>query len=1173
MNSEKISNNNGNDASKIKKGVASFWSLIFVMFQGALSDNLFKFLLMMLIMKDSLERFPKDEIAATAYAGKLTSIAEALFILPFAIAATLAGWFGDRFSKSKVTLALKILEFVIMSAGVFTLGFSNITGALIVLFFMGLQSALFSPSKYGILPELLDESRLGWANGILQGGTFIAIIIGTASGAFLFGEFTNQVYIPCLMLVLLALLGSAAAYKIMALKPADPEAKFSVNPVAMLTLYGKEILKNSGLMWGVFGMFVWWMVAVMLQGSALLAANKVLALSYAQTGVALLPIVIGMGIGCFLTGVISKNRIELGLVPFGAVAMFLASLFSWIVIPELSEVDAMSVAELSHLKITVPFAMGLVGLVSGFFIVPLQAYVIQSCAPSKRGGVWAVSNVITSVGMIIGAAVKGIVIAKTSSPGLVFLISALIMLFTGIFISIKFPHIPLRFLILFFLRGLYRINVKGVENIPKDKGALITPNHQSYLDAILMSAAIERPIRFIIADDIYKIWFIYPFAKLTKSIPVKALGSPRALIYALREASAEIERGGLVCIFPEGQVTRLGMMLPYRRGFRHIVKKLDSPIIPVAIDNAYNTAFALRGGRSCWGQMLHFCRKRRTLNVIIGEPLSPETDHVALRKITMDLNVEAFNFRKKDARPLHIESLDYLKNNLSKKIFADPLSGGMASNLKMLAGTVALGKKLSQVWGENDKIGIMLPPSIGATITNLAATTAGKIPVNLNYTSSPLILSQICEAAKIEKIITSKTFLSKLNMALPEKITPIYLEDIKEKIGAGERIAAMFQGIFYPIDSLGKLLKRKSKGSIDDTATIIFSSGSTGIPKGVELSHWNITANIRAAFQMVDFPPDGKILGILPYFHSFGSTVVLWLPLIIGYKVIFHPNPLHGREIGNLVEQYKITHLLTTPTILNTYIKRVQPEQFGSLIMVLTGAEKLRASVADEFEKRFGIKPIEGFGTTECSPIVSLNTPDLRKPGIYQKGTKHGTIGHPIPGTTVKILDMNTGESLPINQTGMLCVKGHNVMTGYYLMPDKTSEVVKDGWYITGDIAKIDDSGFITITDRLSRFSKIGGEMVPHIKIEDALYQLAGINDTVFAVTGIPDEKKGERLVVLYSIKPEEAKKISAALLETNLPPLWIPRWQDFICVEEIPILGTGKLDLQQVKKIALAKK
>jgi acyl-[acyl-carrier-protein]-phospholipid O-acyltransferase/long-chain-fatty-acid--[acyl-carrier-protein] ligase len=332
------------------------------------------------------------------------------------------------------------------------------------------------------------------------------------------------------------------------------------------------------------------------------------------------------------------------------------------------------------------------------------------------------------------------------------------------------------------------------------------------------------------------------------------------------------------------------------------------------------------------------------------------------------------------------------------------------------------------------------------------------------------------------------------------------------------------------------------------------------------LTHQNIITNIRQVTQIFMLDGHDKILGILPFFHSFGFTVGLWLPAVHGCGVVFHPNPLDATSISELVGKYHVTFLVATPTFLQAYMRRCQPEDFGSLQYVLVGAEKLPERVALTFEDVFGIRPLEGYGCTECSPVVAVNGPEYRAPGFRQVGARRGTIGQPLPGVSVRIVDPESGQMLPANQAGMLLVKGPNVMKGYLGRPDKTAEVLRDGWYTTGDIASMEEDGFLTITDRLSRFSKIGGEMVPHIKIEEKLHELAGVADQVFTVTAVPDEKKGERLVVLHTLAEDQLAPVLEKLAESDLPALWKPRKDQFFHVEGLPYLGSGKLDLRALK-------
>jgi acyl-[acyl-carrier-protein]-phospholipid O-acyltransferase/long-chain-fatty-acid--[acyl-carrier-protein] ligase len=338
------------------------------------------------------------------------------------------------------------------------------------------------------------------------------------------------------------------------------------------------------------------------------------------------------------------------------------------------------------------------------------------------------------------------------------------------------------------------------------------------------------------------------------------------------------------------------------------------------------------------------------------------------------------------------------------------------------------------------------------------------------------------------------------------------------------------------------------------------------------LSHYNIGSNIEQMEQVFALNARDSLLGVLPFFHSFGFTGTLALPGALGVGVVFHPNPLDAKSIGHLVQHHTVTFVLATPTFLQLYMRGCSSEQFGSVRIVAVGAEKLPDRIATAFEERFGVRPLEAYGCTECSPAVTVNTPDFRAAGVHQVGAKRGKIGHPLPGVSARVADLNQpfdGVSLPVGEAGLLLVRGPNVMLGYLGRPEKTAEVLRDGWYVTGDVAALDEDGFLQITDRLSRFSKIGGEMVPHIKVEEKLHELAGVTEQTFVVTAVPDEKKGERLVVLHKLAAGALPAVLDKLAASDLPNLWKPRPDQFFAVAAFPLLGTGKLDLRQVRDLA----
>jgi acyl-[acyl-carrier-protein]-phospholipid O-acyltransferase/long-chain-fatty-acid--[acyl-carrier-protein] ligase len=401
-------------------------------------------------------------------------------------------------------------------------------------------------------------------------------------------------------------------------------------------------------------------------------------------------------------------------------------------------------------------------------------------------------------------------------------------------------------------------------------------------------------------------------------------------------------------------------------------------------------------------------------------------------------------------------------------------------------------------------------------------------------------------------------------------VEPLFLEDLLAELTSGQKLRTYLAVLLLPRFCTERWVLRLGPTRPDDVLTVIFSSGSTGDPKGVMLTHRNIAANAESVIQVIDPRSRDRILGILPLFHSFGYTVTLWVPLQVGASVVYHADPRQSREIGELCRKYRCTIFLATPTFLRMCLRRCEPGDFESLRFLWCGAEKLPPSLAKEFEDKFKVLPMEGYGATELSPAAVVNVPDQDRDGFRQIGNKPGTIGQPLPGVAARIVDPEAGTPLLAGKDGLLLVYGANVMAGYLGRPEATREVIRDGWYVTGDIVRMDDDGFLTITDRLSRFSKVGGEMVPHQKVEDELHAVLTTSERVCVVTAVPDEARGERLVVLHvgMNVAETVQKLSGR----GLPNLWLPRERDFYQVPELPVLGTGKIDLKQCKEIALEK-
>jgi acyl-[acyl-carrier-protein]-phospholipid O-acyltransferase/long-chain-fatty-acid--[acyl-carrier-protein] ligase len=508
------------------------------------------------------------------------------------------------------------------------------------------------------------------------------------------------------------------------------------------------------------------------------------------------------------------------------------------------------------------------------------------------------------------------------------------------------------------------------------------------------------------------------------------------------------------------------------------------------------------------------------------------------------------------------------RRNLRRSKIADS-SGSQMTGGQLLAGTLALRRVLRRevLAADEEHVGILLPPSVGAVLTNSALTIDRRVVVNLNYTVTSEVLNACITQCKIRHVLTSRRMMERTPLKLDTEL--VFVEDLKQRVTLTDKLAAAAAWLL-PAAALESLLRL---GSVrpDEVAAVIFTSGSTGVPKGVMLTHGNLGSNLKAVEKLIHFSRSDVLLGVLPLFHSFGYTATMWTVLAFDPLGVYHFTPLEPRQIGALCRKYHGTILIAAPTFLRTYLRRCEPDDLRSLEVIFAGAEKLPPELAAAFQERFGVLPVEGYGTTELSPVVAGNQPPLRDPSPDRSGNRIGTIGRPLEDIDVKVIDLDTGEDLPRGGQGMLLVRGPNVMKGYLNRPDLTAEVMRGDWYITGDVASIDADGFITITGRTSRFSKIGGEMVPHVGVEAAVRQALGDDnhETQLAVTAVHDDRRGERIVVLHTGLSLPPADICRAMVAVGLPPLWVPSPDSFRQVAAIPLLGTGKLDLTRLREVA----
>lgn len=1126
--------------------------LLIAQFCGAFNDNAWKLIVALL----AIRRLTAEAQAAGADNLELaiqaqTTVAFMVFTLPLVLCSIFAGLLADRLSKRTVIIAMKSVEMLLMALGTLSLWFdsSGQTLPLIVLGLMGVHSALFSPAKYGILPELLPHESLSRGNGLLELWTFTAIITGTAIAGLLLDLSDPFHWRAGAVLTILSTLGFVASW----LVPSVPAARTEGGLRDTLHSAWSALRADRILRLAITGNIFFWTLASLVGQNILIYAKSVLQLSDSMAGLPMTILAAGIGVGALLAGRLSSSKVEIGLIPLGVTGMAVLLFLQGLLSPSLPGTMVVLAA---------------LGLSSGLFVVPINALVQWRSPKDRRGSVIALQNTAVFSGVLLGSLGAGFFAQLGLHAAAIFVIAGSGAVIGAIGVLRLLPESFFRTTLLLAANSLYRVRLVDIRHVPDEGGALLVPNHVSFLDAVLLITCVDRPIRFLVDAQYFQATALKPFMTLAGAIPIVSTGSPRAVLHALREAGRALDRGELVCIFPEGQITRTGGLLPFRRGFERIVKGRAVPIIPVHLDRIWGSIFSFVGGRfvTKWPSRIPF-----PITISFGSPLPSDAPVAEVRRAVQELGEAAWHHRKPDRIPLHRAAIRSMRRHPFRLAMADATRPSVRC-WEALTGTVALARLLRPHWQGQQAVGIMLPPSVAGALVNIAATAAGHTTVNLNYTVGRVGLESAIQQASLKTLVTSRQFIEKAKLDLPSNITILWLDDMAKGIGTPQRLLAMALGLLAPLRWLERACGATKPTTMDDIVTIIFSSGSTGEPKGVMLSHFSIDSNIEAALQVFHLDAHDRLLGILPFFHSFGYLLALWLSAINGSMVAYHPSPLDVVGVGEVTNRYRLTIFVATPTFLQLYLRRCTPEQFGSLRVVLTGAEKLTDRLAQSFEDRFGIRPLEGYGTTECAPVVSVNCPDFRAAGFFQPASRRGSVGQPLPGVSIRIVDPDSYEPLPVGTAGMLLVKGPNVMSGYLGRPDLTASVMHDGWYVTGDIAYVDEDGFLFITDRLSRFSKIGGEMVPHGRVEEALHEAAGSETMTFAVTGVPDEKKGEQLAVLHTLDDTQLLQVLDKLADSGLSNLFIPRKDAFIKVEKLPILGTGKLDLRELKRVATEK-
>jgi acyl-[acyl-carrier-protein]-phospholipid O-acyltransferase / long-chain-fatty-acid--[acyl-carrier-protein] ligase len=1101
-----------------------FLAFLCTQFLGAFNDNAYRIIVSLRAV---------HIVAQADQSGKYLALAGAIFVLPSLLFTGYAGQLADAISKRKVLIGVKIFEIAVMAMGILVFLSHSVAWMFVVLFLMAVHYTIFSPAKYSIVPELVSDRDLSRANALLEMTTLVAIVLGTSVGPFLFTAWKSAEWKIGVVLTAVAVIGCLTSFRITRVPAAGVHEPLRLNPLAEITAGTKHLLRDHPLWLAVMAISYFWFLALLFQMDLVLFGSETLHASDRLVGLLMTCLSLGIGAGSMLAGRLSGDKVEIGLVPLGSIFMGVFSLGLYAARGSY----AASVGMLS-----------LLGIAAGVFFVPLNAYLQQRSESREKGRIIATNNIYNTLGMLLATAVfyacnDGMHI----SPPHIILLFGFVSLGITAYIVTVVDDFLIRFVLWMVTHTVFRIRIVGQENVPFRGPALLVSNHMSHVDGFLVGACVQRFIRFMVWKPYYQMKALNWFFRKTKAIPV---GGGRDAVRAIQAARQDLAAGHVVCIFAEGAISRTGNILPFKRGMEKIVEGLDVPIVPVHLDRLWGSIFSFERGRFFWKWPK---RIPYPVTVSFGNPMPANSTAHEVRQAIQELASEATAHRQTAGDTLPRRLIRSARRNWSHFAMADS-SGPELTYGRMLTGGLLVAR-WARTRRDEQMIGVLLPPSVAGALVNVGITLAGRVPVNLNFTAGPEAMTAARERCGMHTVVTSRVFLAKAKIA--EQQGMVFVEDILARAGKLASLVALLTARFAPARLLGGGAR---PGTL---ATVIFSSGSTGIPKGVMLSHYNVLANIEGMAQLFWIGERDRIVGVLPFFHSFGYTVTIWFPLISGCGVVYHPNPTDAKAVGELIAKYRATFLLSTPTFCAGYTRKCSKEEFASLRFVLVGAEKLREPIAAAFREKFGVELLEGYGCTEMAPVVAVNAPNFQAGKDSQKGNKPGTVGHPLPGVAAQVVDLATFAPLAPHQAGLLLVKGSNRMIGYLSEPQRTAEALHEGWYITGDIAAIDDEGFIRITDRLSRFSKIAGEMVPHLRIEDAIAAVLGAAPC--AVTAVADDRRGERLVALY-IHEMDPAELWQKLAETDLPRLWIPKRENLYRIEALPQLGTGKLDLRGLK-------
>ncbi len=1124
-----------------------FLPLFVTQFLGAFHDNLFKNALVVLLLYGVTQQAG----AIGADTKILVTLATGIFILPFVLFSALGGQLADKYPKDKVIRVVKMAEIAIAALGSASLLSGYVPLSFATLFALGAQSAFFGPSKYSILPQHLEEDELIGGNALLGTGTFLAILTGTIIGAACVTMNGGVILVSALMCVV-AVGGYISSRQIPLAVAGAPDLKINYNIASetyrilhQLFTFRRTVIEASlGVAW-------FWFLGGMFLSQLPNFTKDVLGASNDVFTLFMVIFSVGIAIGGLFNNRLLGGRVEAVYVPLAAlgVSVFSIDLFfagNWFpggngdVLISLSTFVSM----LGGWRIM--FDLAMISMFAGLYVVPLNAIIQHDTPEEIRSRILAGSAILNSIFVVASSVISAVFLSVGFGITFLFLAFALANLVVAIYICQLLPAYLMKTVMQAFLKIFYKVEIHGIENL-KAAGprAVIVCNHVSYLDAPILAAFLPGKPMFAVNSFVAEWFWVRPFLKMIDAFPLNPANP-----FSIKSLIREVEKDKHCVIFPEGRLTETGGLMKIYDGPGLIADKAGAMIVPIRLDGVQHTPFSRLKGKV---PLRTFPKITMTIleprKFVVPEEIKGRARRKAAGRQLYDV-MESMMFMTEDREQTLYEALLKARHiNGDKAIIAEDIERKPMKFKTLIRGSVVLGRKIAAKTNRAENVGLMLPNSCGALVTFFGLQCYGRVPAMLNFSAGAKAILSACMSADIKVVLTSRRFiemgrLGDLIAEMENHVEFVYLEDVKESMSGLDKFRAL-----YALDVAG-WIHHRHKVAPKEPSIILFTSGSEGNPKGVALSHENIMSNIVQLSCRVDFNRQDIVFNCLPMFHSFGLTGGTLLPILSGVRTFLYPSPLHYRIVPELVYSSNATIMFGTDTFLNGYARKADPYDFYRMRYIFAGAEKVKDETRKLYADRFGVRILEGYGATETSPALTLNSP---------MHMRDGTVGRLLSGIKYRL------EDVPgVDDGGRLFVKGPNVMLGYY-KDDKLGVLQPNegGWYDTGDIVNVDVDGYVKILGRAKRFAKIAGEMVSLSAVEVMVEKV--YPDFVHAVVAIPDARKGEQLILVTTYDNAERKDLSVYASEQGISELSVPK--TIMTIDKMPVLGSGKTDYSNVAK------